>query len=49
MKLKLSTVNISNLEQMYGQHIEMLNGTTWQIALNSCGCSGDCGSNWMKS
>lgn len=49
MNLELSEVNISNLEETYGKQIEMIKDQTWQIELNCCGCSGDCGSDWMRS
>lgn len=47
MIFKLS--NLSNLNDIYGKTMEQLNDTTWSISANSCGCSGDCGSNWMRA
>ena len=29
--------------------MEQLKGSIWEVCANSCGCSGDCGSNWMRS
>ncbi|MCS2261842.1 hypothetical protein NXV46_12315 [Bacteroides thetaiotaomicron] len=47
MNFKLT--NLSAIQQKYGKTMEMLKDTTWGICANSCGCSGDCGSNWMQS
>lgn len=49
MNLKLSKGDFANLNKIYEQRLEKLKDKTWQISLNSCGCSGDCGTNWMKS
>lgn len=47
MDFKLTNLPIIN--ELYGKTMEMLKSTTWEICANSCGCSGDCGSNWMQS
>ncbi|MDR1459017.1 MAG: hypothetical protein LBI60_02245 [Bacteroidales bacterium] len=41
--------NLSAIQEKYGKTIEQLNETVWEISTNCCGCSGDCGSNWMRS
>lgn len=41
--------NLSVITQKYSEVMEQLKDTTWDICANSCGCSGDCGSNWMQS
>lgn len=47
MNFKLTNVNVLN--QMYGQKISMLGDEKWKVNGPRCGCSGDCGSNWMRS
>ena len=47
MNFKLA--NLSTINQKYGKTIEQMKDATWEIYANSCGCSGDCGSNWMQS
>ena len=47
MNFKLA--NLSTINQKYGKTIEQMQDATWEIYANSCGCSGDCGSNWMQS
>lgn len=47
MNFKLS--NLSVINEKYDRIIELLKDTTWEICSNSCGCPGDCGSNWMQS
>lgn len=49
MSFKLSGSVLDSLNKAYGEDIESLNGTVWHIALDCCGCSGDCGSNWQRS
>ena len=52
-KLQLShefkLTNIDAINQMYGKKMAKMNETTWHVSANCCGCSGDCGSNWMRS
>ena len=47
MNFKLT--NLSSINEKYGKTMKLLQNTTWEICANSCGCSGDCGSNWMRS
>lgn len=47
MNFKLT--NLSAINEKYGRTMEQLKDTTWEICANSCGCTGDCGSNWMRS
>ena len=47
MNFKLA--NLSTINQKYGKTIEQMKDAAWEIYANSCGCSGDCGSNWMQS
>ena len=47
MNFKLT--NLSAINQKYGKTMEQLKGSIWEVCANSCGCSGDCGSNWMRS
>lgn len=47
MNFELS--NTETLNRKYGQQIEALNEVIWSIDIRCCGCSGDCGSNWMRS
>ena len=46
MNFKLT--NLSSINEKYGKTMKLLQDTTWEICANSCGCSGDCGSNWMR-
>lgn len=47
MSFKLK--NLSVITEMYGKTMQQLEDTTWEVCANSCGCSGDCGTNWMQS
>ena len=47
MNFKLT--NLAAINEKYGRTMEQLKDTTWEVCTNSCGCSGDCGSNWMRS
>lgn len=47
MNFKLT--NIETINQMYGKKMVKLTGETWQVSAKCCGCTGDCGSNWMRS
>ena len=47
MNFKLT--NLSSINKKYGKTMKLLQDTTLEICANSCGCSGDCGSNWMRS
>ncbi|WP_300796340.1 hypothetical protein [uncultured Bacteroides sp.] len=47
MDFKLT--NLSAISKKYGKTMEQMKSTTWEVYANSCGCSGDCGSNWMQS
>ena len=40
--------NLSIIEEKYGKEMKQLENTVWEVCANSCGCSGDCGSNWMR-
>ena len=47
MNFKLS--NVEAINQMYGKKMAKLSEENWQVSAKCCGCSGDCGSNWMRS
>ena len=47
MNFKLT--NLAAINEKYGRTMEQLQDTTWEVCTNSCGCSGDCGSNWIRS
>jgi len=49
MKLMLTDETVSLLNEIYGSSIKSAEAVDWKIDLNSCGCSGDCGSNWQRS
>lgn len=40
--------NLSTIMEKYGKMMEQLKDSKWEVVANSCGCSGDCGSNWMR-
>lgn len=41
--------NLDAIEQKYGNEMAKVGKETWQVNILCCGCSGDCGSNWMRS
>jgi len=47
MNFKLTNKEVLN--QMYGQSISLLGDKKWEVGGLRCGCSGDYGSNWMRS
>lgn len=49
MNFKLSSEAVTSINRKYGKTIAKVAGKTWTVSANSCGCSGDCGSNWMRS
>lgn len=49
MNFKLSQKTINSINTKYSKKIQELVNTKWEAFANSCGCSEDCGSNWMQS
>lgn len=49
MNFKLSQSAVTSINEKYGEKIQELTKTEWKVSANSCGCTGDCGSNWMQS
>jgi hypothetical protein len=49
MSLKLSDSILASLNDAYGKCLYSLDGSPLEIDIRNCGCSGDCGSNWMRS
>lgn len=49
MNFKLSQKAIASINEKYSEKIQKLASIQWHLSTNSCGCSGDCGSNWMRS
>lgn len=49
MNFKLTQEAIISINEKYSKRIQELANTEWELSSNSCGCSGDCGSNWMRS
>lgn len=47
MNFKLT--NLEALNQLYGKKMAKLGEENWMVGSKCCGCSGDCGSNWMRS
>lgn len=47
MAFKLS--NAEALMGMYATEIAKVEKSEWVICEDECGCTGDCGSNWMRS
>lgn len=41
--------NINKLNEMYATEISKVEQAEWIACEDECGCSGDCGSNWMRS
>lgn len=46
---KLTAQVINDLSAMYSSDIACLKSSIWKVAMDCCGCSGDCGSNWQQS
>ncbi|WP_294080902.1 hypothetical protein [Proteiniphilum sp. UBA5384] len=46
---KLSRETVSSINEKYSETMKSIEGKEWRINTNRCGCSGDCGSNWMRS
>lgn len=49
MNFKLSQNTIISINEKYSEKIQKLEKLKWELSANSCGCTGDCGSNWMQS
>ena len=49
MNFKLSQKAVISSNTKYSKKIQELANTKWEVSANSCGCTGDCGSNWMRS
>jgi sulfite reductase beta subunit-like hemoprotein len=49
MSLKLSDAVLASLSERYGERLNSLDTSFVEIDIRNCGCSGDCGSNWMRS
>lgn len=49
MNFKLSQKAVISINAKYSKKIQELANTKWEVSTNSCGCTGDCGSNWMRS
>lgn len=48
MNFKLSQKAVTSIHVKYSKKIQELANTKWEVSANSCGCTGDCGSNWMR-
>lgn len=49
MNFKLSKDALEALQALYGKDMTRLGSEEWKVSICNCGCSGDCGSNWMRS
>jgi len=49
MNFKLSQKAVISINTKYSKKIQELANTKWEVSANNCGCTGDCGSNWMRS
>ena len=47
MNFKL--LNVETINHMYGKKMAKLSDENGHVSAKCCGCSGDCGSNWMRS
>ncbi|MCD7963274.1 MAG: hypothetical protein LUF90_06955 [Rikenellaceae bacterium] len=45
----LSSEAFSLLTEKFSKEISKLEKFKWEVDILCCGCSGDCGSNWMRS
>jgi hypothetical protein len=49
MSLELSDTVLTFLSERYSKYLNSLDTSSVEIDIRNCGCSGDCGSNWMRS